>query len=136
MPPIVRSPDGREWMVRIHRLRLPAWRPSEYDPVDEPGEPLRWLTEPLQWFTTQLLVPLARALVGLPYWLVRSLVTSERDVTAQALWPNEMTIRWRTDRSHARAVADFVAARLVHGYEDLDPPNAEFVAMTRPQWLE
>jgi hypothetical protein len=126
------SPDGREWQVTIHRVRLPSWPHSGYDPWDDAHDLVSGVfaflvLAPLFWFV----LPLARVLVELPVALARSF-SRTRWVEAVCRSPAEITIAWRTRREHAEAVARHVARQLTHGYDGLTPEDAELVAMTAP----
>jgi hypothetical protein len=125
----VRSSDGREWTVRVRRVRLPSWRHSSYEPELSVAE---FVVAPIFWFV----VPLLSAIVELPIALVRPLFSRVRWVEAECRWPSEIRIVWRTSRAQAEATADHVAARLPHGYGGLTPVGAELVSMTRPPGLD
>jgi hypothetical protein len=128
-----RSPDGREWVVTIHRVELPVWPESRFDP-DE----LAWSTSevilatvvlgPIFWFV----IPLLRVLAALPLALARGLVTTTRWVEAECRWPSEIRIRWQTSRERATEVAAEITRRLGAGYSDLTPGGASLVSMTEP----
>jgi hypothetical protein len=127
----VKSPDGREWTIRVSRMRLPAWHHSNYEPDDDGilgyivGAPLYWLILPLAWVVVQLPVAAARPLFSPVRW-----------VEAESTWPSEMKLIWKTRKGEATPVADHVAAMLPRGFENLTPPGADLVHMTRPPGLD
>jgi hypothetical protein len=131
------SPDGREWEITIHRVRLPRWRHSEYDPWDDATDFVSGVFAfvvlvPFFWF----ILPLAQALAELPVAVARSFFSSTRWVEATSRTTSEITIVWRTRRDRVHEVADYIARTLPHGYEDLTPQGAELISMTRPPGLE
>jgi len=134
---VLRARSGRESAVRRRRLRLPAWRPPDYDPWEDASD-LFWtafaslvLAPP-----SLVLVPLLRFLVELPVALARAALSSDRWVEAACRWPREIPILWRTRKGQERRVAEKVAAQLELGYEHLRPEGAEFAAMTRPPGVD
>jgi hypothetical protein len=130
------SPDGRKWEVSVSRIRLPSWHHSTFHP-DEGSDYFVLAFEylilaPLFWF----IFPLIRAIVLFPIAIVRSLFSSTRWVEAVCRDPAEIRIVWKTKRAGANQIAAEIASRLRRGYEDLTPPEAEFVSMTEPPGLE
>jgi hypothetical protein len=67
--------------------------------------------------------------------VVRSLFSSTRWVEAECRDPAEIKMLWRTHRAAAGQVADEITRRLGRGYENLTPPQAEFISMTEPPGL-
>lgn len=131
------SPDGRSWEVTVSRIRLPSWHQSTFEPDDSTGNLFVLAFEylvltPLFW----LVFPLIRAVVLLPIAVARSLFSSTRWVEAVCRDPAEIKIVWRTQQTTAAQVAQAIASRLSRGYENLTPPEAEFVSMTEPPGLE
>jgi hypothetical protein len=129
---VAASPDGRKWEVSVHRVRLPGWHHSRFEP-NEDADLLVLAFEylvlaPLFWFV----FPLVRAVVLIPIALARTLVSSTRRVEAVCLDPAEIRILWRTRRGAASQVAGEITRRLSRGYEDLTPREAEFITMTEP----
>jgi hypothetical protein len=127
------SPDGREWRVSVHRVRFPGWHHSSFEPYEEDLKVYVLelvFVAPLMWFV----FPLLRAIALLPLSLARGL-SSTRWVEAVCRDPGEIKITWRTRREVAERVANEVATRLSRGYEELTPPEAEFVEMTEPPGL-
>jgi hypothetical protein len=115
----VRSPDGREWKVRVHRIRMPAWHRSEHDPWEDG----------LEGFA----VTLVRFLAELPVAAVRPLFTKTRWVQAASTWPSEMKLIWKSRASEAAAVADHVTEKLAEATTGLTSPvGSKLVYMTRP----
>jgi hypothetical protein len=117
-------------------MRLPSWHHSTYEP-DEDAYFVVMAFEylvlaPLLWFV----FPLIRALVLLPIAVVRSVFSSTRWIEAVCRDPGEIKILWRTHRESAAQVADEITRRLGQGYENLTPPEAEFVSMTEPPGIE
>jgi hypothetical protein len=121
----VRSPDGREWEISTHRLRLPPWRQPGHDTWEDPFDGLLLTLAALPIFVAEL-----------PVALVRAAFTRTRYVDAWCRWPAEIRITWRTTRQQVAAVADHVERELVRGYANLDPPHAERITMTKPPGLE
>jgi hypothetical protein len=122
--------------VSVSRIRLPSWHHSTYEP-DEDAYFVVMAVEylvlaPLLWFV----FPLIRAVVLLPIAVVRSVFSSTRWIEAVCRDPGEIKILWRSHRASATQVADEITRRLTHGYENLTPPEAEFVSMTEPPGLE
>jgi hypothetical protein len=126
----VTSTDGREWTVRISRVRLPAWHHSTYEPEDDGvlgylvGAPVFWL-----------ILPLLGVVFQLPVAAVRPLFSPVRWVEAHSIWPSDMKLIWKTRKGESAAVAEHVAEKLPKGYEDLTPMGAELVHMTPPPGL-
>jgi hypothetical protein len=127
----VRSPDGREWTIRISRVRLPPWPHSTYEPEDDGilgylvGAPLFWL-----------ILPLVLVLIQMPAAAVRPLFSPVRWVEADSVWPSELKMIWKSRKDDAGRVAAHVAAKLAEGYDGLTPAGAEFVFMTKPPGLD
>jgi hypothetical protein len=125
------SPDGREWEVSVHRVRMPRWPESDYDPGDL-IDPISWVVAlvlaPVFW----LVVPLVQVAAELPVAVGRSFFSRTRWVEARCGEPSELWMVWRTSRERAEEVADHVALRLRAGYEDLPPPGVTLESMTRP----
>jgi hypothetical protein len=53
---------------------------------------------------------------------------------ADSSWPSEMKLIWKTRKGEGDA--EHAARKLPEGFEDLTPPGAEFVYMTRPPGLD
>jgi hypothetical protein len=126
----VTGPDGREWEVRIVRVRLPGWRPGSFDPWEESlGTPrMTILLLPfaiLSWFV----FPLLALLVALPFALVRSLFSRRRWIEAETSRPTPELVRWRTSAARAEAAANEIASALSTGY-DAKVADAELESMT------
>jgi hypothetical protein len=130
-----RSPDGREWEVNVHRVRLPKWHQSDYDPWESDDYLIGFLEAivlaPLLWFV----LPLLRMLAELPVAVARSFFSSTRWVEARCRTPGEIRIVWRTSRLRAEELADEIAQRLGEGYGDLTFAGAKRVEMTEPPGL-
>jgi hypothetical protein len=129
----VTGPDGRRWKVSVHRVRLPSWPESQFDPdgyaTDVVSGVVAYLVlAPIFW----LVVPLLRVVAALPLAVGRSFFSSTRWVEAECREPSELRIVWRTSRDRAEHVAEHVALRLEAGYADLAPPDAVREEMTRP----
>jgi hypothetical protein len=125
----VQSPDGREWAVRVIRVRLPHRPQSRY----EPGWTLLDLVlVPLFW----VLLPAARMLLAFPIAFVRALGSERRWVEAECRWPTDLVIRWKTSSDRAAQVAEEVAALLARGYSGgLTVEGAQVEFMTEPPGL-
>jgi hypothetical protein len=115
---------------------MPAWHHSRYDPWEDDDWYIGLLAfvalAPFFW----IILPLVWVLVQIPVAALRSLFSTTRWVEAVSTWPNELKLIWKTEKGRAAAVADHVAAKLAHGYEDLTPPGAEFVYMSEPAGLD
>jgi hypothetical protein len=127
-----RSPDGRDWEISIHSVRLPSWRQSDYEPSESDDYLTGFLEAivlaPLFWFV----LPLLRLLAELPVAVARSFFSSTRWVEARCRAPGQVSIVWRTSRRHASLVADQLAERLQKGYDDLVFQGAKLVSMSEP----
>ena len=102
-PRRVQSPDGREWEVRVTRLRLPSWHHSQYEPEDDARDLLSGafaylVLAPLLWFV----LPLLRAIVLFSVALARSLFSSTRWIEAVCTDPAEIKMVWQTSRGAAQ----------------------------------
>jgi hypothetical protein len=115
----------------VHRVRYPGWQHSDFEPDENLPLPLLavefLVLAPLMWFV----LPLLHTIALLPLALARGL-SSTRWVEAVCRDPGEIKMTWRANREAAERVANEVATRLSRGYEDLTPPEAEFVEMTEP----
>ncbi len=133
----VRSPDGCDWLITVHRVQLPRWPDSGFDLDDWtytfPETIFAYLVlAPVFWF----IIPLLRVLAALPLALARSVFSSTRWVEAECRWPSEIRIRWETTRDRAHEIAREIAGRLPSGYSDLTPAGATLVSMTRPPGID
>jgi hypothetical protein len=126
----VTGPDGREWEVRVVRVRLPQWRGSQFDPWEEAAG---------EWHGVLLLLPFAvvywvavalfTLLVALPFALVLSLFSRTRWIEAETRWPAPILVRWRTTAARAEAAVEEIAEALSRGY-DVKVEDAELEAIT------
>jgi hypothetical protein len=117
--------------VRPYLVRLPAWRDgSRLDAWED--DTLGLVVGVLDALVLGLLLPALLYVLELPVAVVRSLVGKSGWVDAASRWPAETRMTWRTTRGRRRRVADEVAKRLADGYDDLTPPDAELVAMSKP----
>jgi hypothetical protein len=112
----VTGPDGREWEVRIVRVRFPQWRPSDFDPWEEAcgerhGVLLLLPLALVYWLVIQLLA----LLVALPFTRVRS----------------PILVRWRTTSARVDKAVGEIADALSRGY-DVKVKEAELESMTEP----
>lgn len=128
----VRSPDGRLWEVRSGRLRLPPWRQPDHDPLEDAEHPLDVAIAFLAAVFLGLVVPLLTFVAELPVAVARSLVSRTRWVEAVCPWPAYIRVTWKATAKNARAARDHVVEHLARGYENVDPPNAERIEMTKP----
>ena len=125
----VRSPDGREWEVRVIRVRFPRWHDSTFEPtwtlVDVVLVPFYWLV-----------LPVARVLLAFPFVLARAAVSKRRWIEAECRWPAVILIRWKTSSERAERVAEEVTALLASGYAGLHAiAGADLESMTEPPGL-
>ena len=128
----VRGPDGREWEVRVVRVRFPRWRPSDFDPWEEglgyfEAVLLLIPLALLYWFV----IPLLAVVFALPFALIRSVFSTTRWIEAATRWPAPVLIRWRTTATDAEGACDEITAALSRGY-DVKVEHAELVHMTEP----
>jgi hypothetical protein len=128
----VTGPDGREWEVRIVRVRFPQWRPSDFDPWEEAcGERHGVLLLLPLALVYWLVNPLLALLVALPFALVRSLFSRRRWIEAEARFPAPILVRWRTTSARAEKAVGEIADALSRGY-DVKVKDAELESMTEP----
>jgi hypothetical protein len=112
----VTGPDGREWEVRIVRVRFPQWRPSDFDPWEEAcGERHGVLLLLPLALVYWLVIPLLALLVAVPFTLVRS----------------PILVRWRTTSARVDKAVGEIADALSRGY-DVKVKEAELESMTEP----
>ena len=117
--------------MRPYLVRLPAWRDgSRLDGWED--DTLGLVVGVLDALVLGLLLPALLYVLEVPVAVVRSLFGKSGWVEAACRWPAEIRITWRTARSGRRQVADEVAKRLADGYDDLTPPDAELVEMSKP----
>ena len=125
------SPDGREWEVRVRRLRPPPWREQAWGD-DWDGDALGAVMSFGAALVGGLIVPLVIGLVELPVELLRALGSRDRWLEARCEWPAQVRITWRTSREHARVAQADVLQQLGAGYGHLAPRHATFIEMSRP----
>jgi hypothetical protein len=116
---VVLAPDGTEWKIYVARFRFPRWRPSEYDETPkvaggEAGIALIAVDAVLS-ILNDLLIPLLRFVVTLPFVLVGSSASSKRTIEAVTVWPHEERYVWETDAANVQRVVGEVAAGLGRG---------------------
>jgi hypothetical protein len=114
------------------RVRLPKWRPSDFDPRGEAcgewhGVLLLLPLAVLYW----IVIPLLAVLVALPFALVRSLFSRTRWIEAETRWPAPILVRWRTTAALADTAVVEIANALSRGY-DVKVKDAELESMTEP----
>jgi hypothetical protein len=116
---VVLAPDGTEWKIYVARFRFPRWRPSDYDqtPKVVGGEPgiVLIAADAVLSVLNDLLIPLLRFVVTLPFVLVGSSNSSKRTIEAVTVWPHEERYVWETDAADVQGVVDEVAAGLERG---------------------
>jgi hypothetical protein len=117
--------------VRHYLVRFPPWREGGRE-GGEDEDPLLLAIGLLEWIVRGLLVPLVLVVLETPVAVARGVTGRTGWVDAVCRWPGEIRITWRTARSARREVAEAIARRLEHGYEDLTPEGAELVEMTKP----
>lgn len=103
-----RNPDGREWEVRVQRVRRPLVRASFEEGAgvyERSGEAL-----------VLIVLPLLVSLVDIPVRWLASFRSSDRWVEAVCWWPNEIRVSWATTRADARGVQRRAAEALAVGY--------------------
>ena len=128
----VTSPDGREWEVRVIRVRFPKWRPSDFDPWEEACGFSQGVLLPLPLAVVYwIVIPLVALLVALPFTLVRSLFSKRRWIEAETRWPAPILVRWRTTAAHVETAVAEIADALSRGY-DVKVRDAELESMTEP----
>lgn len=118
-----RTPDGREWEVRVRAFWVPEPVASRRGVIDVTGE-------------DAVASSLTTLLVVVPIAAVRSIWSPTRYVEARCYWPAEIVITWRTGRRLAARHAKEIAERLDRGYEGVAPEGVEMVHMTRPPGLD
>ena len=130
----IRGPDGREWQVSVRRVGWPTWRDSQYDPsLDEPlFTVVAYLAAPIFWFV----IPLVLVVLETPVALMRAIGSRRRWIDATCGWPADVTITWESTADSAHEAARYVRGQLGLGYENLTPPGATFVRMTKPPGVD
>ena len=131
----MRSPDGREWEVRVRRLRPPPWRQQDWGSDGDRDVPSGVISFGAA-IVGGLIVPLLIALVEFPVALVRSAVSKDRWIEARCDWPAEIRIVWQTSRDHAGEARADVVAQLAAGYDHLAPRHATLVEMSQPPGMD
>jgi hypothetical protein len=103
------------WDVYARRVQLPAWRPAEMfdepDPVGRYGTFLALLTAPL-YLVTDVLAPLLRIVIGLPFALVRAIRPKVWKIEAVTFWPREERYVWTTTGPERARVLNEIADAL------------------------
>jgi hypothetical protein len=133
-PIFARSPDGREWEIRIRRVRVPPAPESQFDPSEHASDLLSSvlayaIAAPVMWFV----IPGIRFAVRAPVALVRATRSPIRWVVAESDDLAPITIAWRTTSASAEAVALAVGQRLSNGYAELRTvPDAVLTDMSEP----
>ena len=114
----VAAADDWTWEIYVRRVQLPAWRRSEL--LDEPDDPVTrfdaiWslLTAPF-FLITDVLAPILRIVIGLPFALVRAIRPRVWKIEAVSFWPHEERYVWTTTRSDRARVLDEIADALEH----------------------
>jgi hypothetical protein len=118
----------------VSRFRTPAWKPSDYESLaDDMGGAfalarlmvLFVVIEVPLFILHQVLWPLLRFLVLLPWTVARGLRSGEIRVEAISFFPWEESHLWVTSKDHLARVIDQVAAGLVTG-DVAHPLGADF----------
>jgi hypothetical protein len=119
---IVRSPDGREWRVRVRLHRLPP--PGDPDELVEQFARRLPLVGPLIRLVQLAVAPVVGATVGHRPWLEASAGNPP------------VTMVWRaTGRESAKAAVDEIADALERGEERPVPLSARWVGYDRG-WIK
>jgi hypothetical protein len=122
----VSAPDGRRWEIYVSRFAPPRWTPGDYDSLadDYGGIPvfafarvlvLLVLIEIPLFLVHNILLPLLRWLVTLPFAVVRGHRSGRIRVEAVSFFPWEESHLWTTTRDHVANVVEQVAAGLERG---------------------
>jgi hypothetical protein len=114
----VRSPDGREWLVRVRRIQMPRWHDSNFEPS---VIPVTWIMAPVHWFV----FPLIRLIGELAFRSCRSLLSSARWLEAIPISGDGAKMMYRTSRDYAANVAEQLAQELSAGRESPQLEGAE-----------
>jgi hypothetical protein len=126
----VTGPDGREWTIRVVRVRLPGWRPGSFDPSDESlGNPRMTLLLLPFAVVSWLVLPLLALLAALPFAFLRGVLSRRRWIEAETSRPTPELVRWRTTADRAQTAAAEIASALANGY-DAKVADAELESIT------
>jgi hypothetical protein len=131
---VVTGPDGRLWEVYVSRFQTPGWKPSHYtSPADDFGGAfylarlmVLFLVVEIPLFVLhQLLWPLVRFVLLLPFTLARGLGAREVRIEAVTFYPWPESHLWVTARDRVGEVLEQVVRDLRVG-DVAHPLAAEF----------
>lgn len=128
------GPDGRCWEIYVSRFKPPSWKPSDYDSLADDFGGAFLLARLLVFFVVieiplfivyNVLWPLLRMLLTLPWTLYRGIGSRQLRVEAVSFHPWQESHLWLTTRDHVGRVVEQVAAGLEAG-DVPQPLGAEF----------
>lgn len=127
-----RNPDGREWEVRVLRVRRPLVRASFSASEAESGIGWGGAEAAAEGLVFGVLLPLLVAVVDVPARWLLSFASSGRWVEAVCWWPNEIRVSWETTRAEARVVQRLAVDALAAGYAVHDLAGARYLGWSDP----
>ena len=131
---VVTGPDGREWEIYVSRYQLPGWKPSHYSSALDDFGGAFYLARMMILFVVveiplflihNVLWPLLRFLLTLPWTLARGLRSKQIRVEAVTFYPWEESHLWVTTKDHVDEVIRQVVRGLRAG-EVAQPLGAQF----------
>ena len=130
---VIVAPDGTRWELYVVRYELPRWRPSDYEDAQAPSssQPAGLVfiaANAVLSLVSDLLLPLLRMLVTMPFTLMRSSRSSRRRIEALTFWPHEERYVWETDAADVELVVAEIAAGLEHG-TFAQPSEADYLGL-------
>jgi hypothetical protein len=136
---VARGPDGREWLVRSYRYRLPPWRtvsfsepgPGDYGCVAAPLFFVETVIAAVGAFFGVLVLPLLAFVFEAPATWIWSRFNGRCYVEATYAGSYVSRMRWRTTTERVEAVVDQVVRQLELGYDRVLPHGAEFLGFER-----
>jgi hypothetical protein len=120
----VTAPDGRTWEIYVSRFEPPSWKPSDYQSLaDDLGGTfylarlflLFFLIEIPLFLIHEVLWPLLRMIVTLPWTVAKGLRSRQLRVEAVSFFPWPESHLWLTTKDHVGRVVEQVAAGLESG---------------------
>jgi hypothetical protein len=130
----VQAPDGRSWEIYVSRFEPPRWKPVDYQAFSDDFGGAFYLARVLFlailieipiFVVHDVLWPLLRMILVLPWTIVRGLRSKELRVEAVSFFPWQESHLWLTTRDHVARVVEQVAAELELG-QVARPLGADF----------
>jgi hypothetical protein len=132
----VTDPDGYFWEVRVSRVAAPRWKPGGYDAGGfrfgshsysrQARVGVGAIFAVVDFLVLDLLWPLLRFFIELPFAVVRGRRSQAYRVEARTFFPKRETYLWTTTEDHVERVAQQVIVGLKLG-EFARPIGAVFV---------